>query len=549
MTIDNTKLQFSSARPVTIHGARPVAKSGLSSVLVFALLFYPSINLSAKDGAEKSRWAVSSNSRLEQKEPTENTPVIETDVEVITSTTAPSTTVPGTTAPEPAVDQANLEKSSPEQNNFEESGEADHLEASQSDEQNGNLVRYDVTEGAAPLDIPVLNVSPIVALSPELRDSLERQFQEIQTLKETENAFSERLGESYLAYGRSLTQAGRTDEARSMLVNALHIAKINNGVTSIEQRPILRELFEMNLALGNTQEMTEQVARIVWLEKKNPAEQDIYSFDIIVRLGNYYLDLYLNNRAISELSLSHLNNSTKYLGYAINRYGDRPLSEVLLPYGELALAHYEKSRIQNEVDRSFYQDTRKRGYSDLDKLQVKHSRLNSFSRSEGFLKDYLRKAKSERDLVNTIQALLGLGDLNLLTGRYMAANKYFDLAWTGAQNLPLAHPIVTSFANPVKLPSFNFSVVRRPPISARETEMVALSINIDDDGRVRRVATEALVDTDKSTITKARRLVKRYKFRPIIENGKLVASKDYRYEVRVVSRKAKAVALKDSAKQ
>ncbi|MBL4672189.1 MAG: hypothetical protein JKX81_07995 [Arenicella sp.] len=546
MIIDHTKLQFCSARSVP--------KSGLSSVLVFALLFYPVTNLSAKDGAEKSRWAVNSNSQLEKKKAAEKTLLVDTEAELASNAAAPdpiasNPTAPDPTAPDPAAVQANLEPSSPELNSPEESDESDSLEASQPNQRNDTLVGYDVTEGAAPLDIPAVNVSPIVAVSPELRESLERQFQEIQTLKETENAFSERLGESYLAYGRSLTQAGRTDEARSMLVNALHIAKINNGVTSIEQRPILRELFEMNLALGNTEEMTEQFSRIVWLEKKNPDDQDTYSFDIVVRLGNHYLDLYLNNRVISELSLSHLSNSIKYLGYAVNRYGDRPLSEVLLPYGELALAHYETSRIQHEVDRSFYRDTRQRTFNDLDKRQVKHSRRNSFSRSEGFLKDYLRKAKSERDLVNTIQALLGLGDLNLLTGRFMAANKYFDLAWTGAQNLPLTHPIVESFTSPVKLPAFNFSVVRKPPIQSRETELVALSINIDDDGRVRRVASEALIDTDKWTTTKARRLVKRYKFRPIIENAKLVPSKDYRYEVRVVSRKAKAVASKDSPKQ
>jgi len=522
MTLDNTKLQFC--------GARSVPKSGLSFVLVFALLLYPTTTLWAKDKTEKNRWAVNSNTRLEQKE------LIETQAEA----------TPNSKTEQASLVPSSSEKTSQNPNKLEESGEFDYLDAAKHNEPDDALANYDLSKGAPPLDIPSVAVTPIVTLSPELRDSLERQFQEIQTLKETENAFSEQLGESYLAYGRSLTKAGRAVEARSMLVNALHIAKINNGVTSIEQRPILRELFEMNLALGNTEEMTDHVSQIVWLEKKNPDEQDTYSFDIVVRLGNHYLDLYLNNRAISELSLSYLNHATRYLGYVVNRYGDQPLSEILLPYGELALAHYEQSRIQNEVDRSYFQDTRKRSYNDLNKLKVRHSKVNSFSRSEGFLKDYLRKAKGERDLVHTIQALLGLGDLSLLTGRSTAANKYYDLAWTGAQSLPLTHPIVESFNSPVKLPSFNFSVLRRPSIPDRETELVALSINIDDDGRVRNVASKALVDTDTLTTTRARRLVKRYKFRPIIENGKLVASKDYRYEVRVVSRKAKNVASKDS---
>lgn len=536
MTLDNTKLQFC--------GVRSVPRSGLSSVLVFAaLLLYPTTTLLAQDDTEKNRWAVNSNARLEQKELSEKTPLIETQVETALNPKTEQASLAQINS-----EQASSEKASQKPNSSEEPGESGSLDASKHNEPDGTLDNYDHTNSAAPLDIPSAAVSPRVTLSPELRDSLERQFQEIQTLKETENAFSEQLGESYLAYGRSLTQAGRTDEARTMLVNALHITKINNGVTSIEQRPILRELFEMNLALGNTNEMTEQVSRIVWLEKKNPDEQDTYSFDIVVRLGNHYLDLFLNNRAISELSLSHLNNSTRYLGYAVNRYGDQPLSEILLPYGELALAHYEQSRIQHEVDRSFYQDTRKRAHNDLDRLKVRHSKVNSFSRSEAFLKDYLRKARGERDLVHTIQALLGLGDLSLLTGRSTAANKYFDLAWTGAQSLPLTHPIVESFNRPVKLPAFNFSVVRRPPIRDREIEFVALSINIDDDGRVRRVASKALVDTDTLTTTRARRLVRRYKFRPIIENGKLVASKDYRYDVPVVARKSKTVASKDSPK-
>jgi tetratricopeptide (TPR) repeat protein len=525
MTVDNNRLKFygNSFAPIIAPIIRP--KSSLLALFVFVLLFLLVSTSDAKDASAKKGWALKPIVSSEQSQP------VEDDVTPLADA-------------EPLADR----ELSPELA-LEELEPSVYVEAPQPSESPDSLSNYDVTEGAAPLDIPLINVSRIVAVSPELRESLERQFQQIQTLKETEDAFSEQLGESYLAYGRSLMQAGRTDDARKMLVNALHIAKVNNGVTSIEQRPILRELFEMNLALGSTEEMTQQLGRIVWLEKNNPDQRDIYSFDMVVRLGNYYLDLYLNNPVVSELSLKNLNQSTKYLGYAVSRYGDRPLSEILLPYGELALAHYLQNRIKDEVDRSFYQDTRQRGYNDSNRLQSKYANLNSYSRSEGFLKDYLRKAKNERDLVNTIQALLGLGDLNLLTGRTSAAKKYFDLAWSGAQNLPISHPIVESFNRPVKLPSFNFSIVPRPVIESRPTELVALSINIDDDGRVRTVAREALSEADTWTSTRARRLVKRYKFRPIIENGKLVASTDYRYEVQVVLRKPKSVVSKDSAEQ
>lgn len=396
------------------------------------------------------------------------------------------------------------------------------------------LVVYDITQGAGPIIAPRINIQPATSLSDEQRQILKAQFDQIQLLKESEDAFSERLGESYLSYGRVLMQAGRTDEARKMLVNALHITKINNGVNAIEQRPILRELFELNFALSNFEDTEDNLQHIIWLEKKTPDNRDNYSYDLVVRLGNFFLDQYLNEPSISELSLHRLNKSTKYLSYALNRYGDRPLSEVLLPYGELALAHHLKSRIQSDVDRSYYQDTRQRSYTDLNRVKDRSSkRLSSFARSESYLKSYLSKAKDEKDLVNTLRALLGLGDLNLLSSRQNAAQNYYDLAWTGAQNLPLDHPIVTSFESPVKLPSFSFSVVREPIQTDENIETIPVSVTIDETGRVKRVARGALIDVTTAKANRARRIAKRVRFRPAIDNGKLIASTDFPYEVKI----------------
>ncbi len=422
-----------------------------------------------------------------------------------------------------------------------EESSKNNIDASSSD---AEQVAYDITQGAEPIVAPRLSIQPVVSLSDEQRQALKAQFDQIQLLKESEDAFSERLGESYLSYGRVLMQAGRTDEARKMLVNALHITKINHGVNAIEQRPILRELFELNFALSNLEDTEDNLQRIIWLEKKIPKNKDNYSYDLVVRLGNFFLDQYLSEPSISELSLQRLNKSTKYLRYALNRYGDRPLSEALLPYGELALAHHLKSKIESDVDRSFYQDTRQRSYTDLNRVKDRSSassrRLSSFARSESYLKSYLKKAKDERDLVNTLRALLGLGDLNLMSGRQNDAQNYYDLAWRGAQNLPLDHPIVTSFENPVKLPSFGSSVIREPIQTDRNIETIPVSLSIDETGRVKRVAREALIDVTTAKTNRARRIAKRVRFRPAIDNGKLIASQDFPYEVKITVSRSKA---------
>jgi tetratricopeptide (TPR) repeat protein len=506
MTVDNPKLKICDVFFTPILTAKSASRVTLSVLLMVAPLFFPVDILVAQELTEKSARALEPTVSSEQNQ-------LDDDASKTDLKSEPSVAI----------------RAASESVIFE---------------QQDTLANYDVTEGAAPLDIPLINVNPLITVSPELRASLKRQFQQIQILKETEDAFSERLGESYRAYGRSLTQAGRTEEARAMLVNALHIIKVNDGVNSIEQRPILRELFEMNLALGNTEEMTAQVDRIIWLENRHSKEQDSYSFDMVARLGNYYLDLYLKKPVSTELNLNHLNKATRYFGGAVNRYGDLPLSEVLLPFGELALAHHYRSKIQNEIASATFPGVPRTNFANTNSLNGRRLQIDSFSNSERILKSYLRKAKNERDLINTIYALLGLGDLHLLTGRTSKADKYFDLAWAGAQNLPATHSIIESFNNPVKLPSFHFSVVRRPPVSRRETELIVLSINVDNDGRVRSVETDALVDVDKWVVTKAKRMVKRYKFRPVIDNGKLVESKGYRYELQIASRKSKALAPK-----
>jgi hypothetical protein len=81
----------------------------------------------------------------------------------------------------------------------------------------------------------------VVLLEPELgaalalRQALDLQFDQIQSLAETEDSFNQRFGELYSSYARTLLKVGRPTDARKMFANALHNIKINNGVNSLQQ--------------------------------------------------------------------------------------------------------------------------------------------------------------------------------------------------------------------------------------------------------------------------------------------------------------------------
>lgn len=178
-----------------------------------------------------------------------------------------------------------------------------------------------------------IKIAPIVLLKPNLaailslRQSLDLQFKQLQQLTETEDSFNPRFGELYSAYARTLMKMGRLPEARKMFVNALHNVKVNNGVNSMQQRPVLRELFKMEFFTENVNDAEKHLKRLLWIEKEN--SDDSYSFDMIMTLGNYYLSQYLVSKKPTETSLIGLNESIHYFGYALRRYRT-PLLKVLM---------------------------------------------------------------------------------------------------------------------------------------------------------------------------------------------------------------------------
>ena len=391
--------------------------------------------------------------------------------------------------------------------------------------------------------------SPVIDLSPELRDAMERQFKQIRKLLETEDAFSESLGEVYLSYGNLLRQAGRLDESRDMLVNALHITKVNNGVNSIEQRPVLKALYELNFVRQNIEELEDNLGRIIWLEKKVPELNDDFSFDMIVRTGNHFLSAYLENPRSTDFNLVNLRRATQYFRLAVNKYGDRPLSVLFMPYGELAYANFLKGKLELEVNTSA---SAQRVLDDLNRFpeardgrRVKDWRRSNgvlggtFNASERYLKDYFRKAVKERDIEHAVYSLLNLGDLNILFGQRLGAKEYYEKAWDASQDLPPSHPIVASFDQPQLLPAFNFSDTylknkeRRRILDGATIESVPLIFDVDTDGSVKRLQKDAVDGTTGSHLTRAKRFARRMKFRPIIENGKLVKSVEHRQDVEI----------------
>ncbi|GHA11808.1 hypothetical protein GCM10008090_21990 [Arenicella chitinivorans] len=404
------------------------------------------------------------------------------------------------------------------------------------DEEEFKAIAESESEPQAKQEFPV---RPILDLEPELRISLETIFARIVELQETEDAFSANLGEAYLTYGQALVRAGRLQEARKMLANALHITKINNGVNSIEQRPVLASMFELAIAQENLEVSQELVERILWLENNAMDRRDLddFSFPFLVRLGNSYLDRYLYRPIKSATALHQLEQAQRFLTHAVKRYGDRPLNQLYMPYGELALVHLIKSKFKKDVERTWYpsNDRRanellRRGVSDLPDFKPIG---NAYGRAEQQLFSYLTKSLEENELEHTVKAFISLGDLNLLFNYRTTASQYYEKAWESAQALPAGHALLEKFQQPTALPDFFYAMQREDVEGKLATVLVPLTFALDKYGKVENFTDDTDASTSPKLISRAKRTARRMVFRPAIERGKMMPVEQVSYEVKV----------------
>ena len=375
---------------------------------------------------------------------------------------------------------------------------------------------------------------PLLNLDPQLKADLDSQYDRVQKTLETADAFSESLGEDYLSYGLLLKQAGRLDDAREVLIDAAHISKINNGLNSIEQRPYLAALFDIHMLQDNVESADKAIQRIMWLENENPKVQDALTYPMALRMGNRYLDEFLFKPVAGSASLESLSQADRYYNYVLRRYGSRSINEFKLPYGELALVNFWRSKVAATTSAPANFPALSGRGNRLGQLpNTGGRRFNNvvaptggvfFSRAEFYLKRYLARTRAEGTPQMVINAILNLGDINLMFERRLVASQYYELAWAEGLRLSPDDPVLKTFERPVALPAFDYASERKHVVKGDQALLVPMTFRVDQFGRVSNVKPIPEGNKNFPYFSKARRAVRRTTYRPVIRDGKLVST-------------------------
>lgn len=434
---------------------------------------------------------------------------------------------------------ATEDKSSPIENTGEiNSPQTKDVSGAQTFEETSQELEETDVDDLDPQERNVANPS-LREISKELNADLEAQFQRINALEKVEDAYSDKLGEEYLNYGLLLLKAGRVNDARDAIIDAWHITKVNDGVYSMAQRPMLRALFDINLLLNKSEELEDVLTKLVWIENKHPKERDRFSLDLAIKLGHHYLDRYsIRGSQRDDVALALLDNAAKHFSYSVRQYSDARIDEHPLPYGELSLVHYHRSRLlqrSKSTERNFQFSREVSRFSRIEEIKAQQFLDQTFSRTEYYAKLHLKKATKEKNQKQMVIALLALGDANLLFRRKISASNYYKFAWEEAQKLRADDPIVLSMEKPVRLPAFTFAINKEEPRRADGNyAYLPVITNVDANGKVSSVYETVEGAPSIKLASRVRRIVKNSKFRPAIINGQMSSVREHQEKVRIL---------------
>jgi hypothetical protein len=131
--------------------------------------------------------------------------------------------------------------------------------------------------GVQPATVPTTETSTASELLSEpdtLGADITRYEQRINSLITTENAYSQNLREQYSALGLLQQKSGDHDGAILSLENAMHIDRVNEGLFTVTQIPLVESIIASHSALGNFSAVDDYHEYLYYIQLKTWPETD-----------------------------------------------------------------------------------------------------------------------------------------------------------------------------------------------------------------------------------------------------------------------------------
>lgn len=373
----------------------------------------------------------------------------------------------------------------------------------------------------------------LVGSSPLLADGLQLAVQEeqrdekaltkvvedyetvIDNLEAEGGAFDPELSETLLGLGKTYQQAGFQMEAMRVYKRSLHINRVNAGLYSLTQEPMLRGIIEIQQNQKLWADATINYNRLYSLYAETYGEDDPHILPILHEMNEWHLNAYKDRR---KDGISHL-----FSAYALSNSAVDVVDKNFGPT-DLKLVELLKSLVTTYYYLALHQNDYKEPESGItfgDQPNVQHQ-----SREEIIIgRSYDSGKKAYQRIIEVLhnnpnatiedqaEAYAELGDWFMLFGKRESSKNAYEQALALLDSKPEAAAFKEElFGRPKLLPAFP-NVYEADHVD--ENGYVRVKLRVTDRGLPRDVdIVEMVPENQSATGYKAKRSVRGFRFRP-----------------------------------
>jgi hypothetical protein len=345
-------------------------------------------------------------------------------------------------------------------------------------------------------------------------------------------AYHPLVGEQLLGLGLLQQNNALYSQAVETLTRALHITRVNEGLETLNQLPIIENLITSNTELGNWEALDQNFSYFYWLNKRAYGVNDPRLLPVINRVAAWNIDAY--SKGISTQPFGHLLMAEQMYenGVSIieNKFGEYDSRLIDYFYG-IALANYEQAIHANSVE---------------DFEEILHSSRNSNSGAERLIQEqnartamiglaYRDGKRAMERILNIFQnnsslpsdahamAHLHMGDWFLMFNKNSTARDAYNQAYALMDKVDLESRD-RIFNRPRSLPALKF-LLEKDRDEKDVDQYVIASFDVTEAGKTRNVEIlEVYPPDDVSLERRAKKTLRSARFRPRYEDGQAVES-------------------------
>lgn len=348
----------------------------------------------------------------------------------------------------------------------------------------------------------------------------------IESLEGEFGPYHNQLSEHLVGLGLSQQANGEHESAVGTFSRAMHVSRINGGLYSLNQVPILERLIESYVAQGQWEDASNSHEYLYWLHRRNYGENDPRMLPAIEKMSKWHLQAYSLN--IGSGLFHHLINAHNLFNLAVNIIDGSPeekfdenearLVNALrgLTVSNYYLATFQASSLSRKSRMGGEKPTQD------DQIRLEQYIMNSYSSGKKAILRIQDVYASNPDSYPTgaLEAQVELADWHLLFNRWHTAMDIYQETYDAmAQDPSTEAKAKELFSKPVALPDMPL-LNTKVDNNQLSDEYVLVHFDVSANGRARNIEiVESNPPENVRNRSKVRKALKYAKFRPRFEGG------------------------------